>query len=148
MATVATTPKGSELPPRGGWKNRFMGRGKSKERRRNSTGAPKESKANEMTRSLSAKRNQRANKKGGGIIRKLKGSFRKERTLNVNTEEPFASVLNNDSDTSPSNPQSPFSTDSFVTVEVRKILMLDLVAYHLQCRSFSLFHLFFICYSL
>ena len=61
-------------------------------------------------RSLSAKRNQRAaakpEKKGRSIIRKL----------NIKTS------VGKDvkaSDPSPSNPQSPYSNDSYVTVEVR-----------------------------
>jgi hypothetical protein len=119
MATTVNIPKGGELPPRG-WKNRFMRRGQSKEpkNRRQEDDIPTEE-DNGMKRSLSAKRSQRT-KKGGVLIRKLKtlnNSFRKG-GIDVNTEQPYPSVLN-DSHSSPSNPQSPFSTDSFVTVEVR-----------------------------
>jgi hypothetical protein len=131
MATTVNIPKGGELPPRG-WKNRFMRRGQSKEpknRRQaedDSITIPPTEEDHGMTRSLSAKRAQKT-KKGGVLIRKLKtlnNSFRKggsDVNVNVNTEQqPYhTSVLNGDSHSSPSNPQSPFSEDSFVTVEVR-----------------------------
>lgn len=118
MATTATAaPKSGDLPPRAGWKNRFMKRGS----KGGAQDGPKEA-DNGLTRSLSAKRNQK--KKGSGLIRKLGfNSFRKERPEALNTE--FPSVMNDASDSSPgSNPQSPFSTDSYVSIEVREEIAL------------------------
>jgi hypothetical protein len=147
MATVATAPKD---PNSRGWKNRFMrGRGNSKERRSKQNnphpddGAPKEDDKG-MARSLSAKRNQRM-RKGSGIIRKLKtinNSFHKERIIDTG----FPSVIRDESDSSPSNPQSPFSTDSFVTVEVRNLDIGKTRAKKLLPRLFLCFIMF--CFSL
>ena len=67
----------------------------------------------------------------GRIIPKLKipGSFRKDKGSSSMTGEPsrddfskdptYGSVLQQDSESSPSNPQSPYSTDSYVSAEVR-----------------------------
>jgi hypothetical protein len=132
MATVErATPRGS-----GKWKNRFGLLRGSKDKQQQQQQPPEENDRGEA-RSLSAKRNQqrRATRNnnshkssntnngggGGGLIRKLKtlnNSFRKEprpiRNINVTVN------VEASSDSSPSNPQSPFSTDSFVTVEVSK----------------------------
>jgi hypothetical protein len=115
-AADAVPPKGPNGSSRG-WKNRLMRRGSNKAHKRNEMpkriDQPKEEDGG-AARSLAAKRSQRTKK--GGLIRKLKTlntSFRKERTVGLD-----ASILA-ESDSSPSNPQSPFSTDSFVTAEVR-----------------------------
>lgn len=99
---MSTVPK-SNTRGSGKWKARFgLGRKNNK--------VPEES-DNGEARSLSAKRNQRLNgktekQKSGSMIRKL----------NVRTSK---NVESRDAqESSPSNPQSPFSDDSFVTVEV------------------------------
>ncbi len=91
------------------WKNR-LGFGRKSKANLVLNAAPEEPDSGEA-RSLMAKRAQRLaakpdKKKGGNMIRKLqiKTSFRKE--------------SRDASDTSPSNPQSPYSNDSFLTVEV------------------------------
>jgi hypothetical protein len=70
--------------------------------------------------SLSEARSQRTKKGASGFIRKLKtlnGSFRKD-SDDYARQGIYPSVLQ-ESESSPSNPQSPYSTESFVSVEVR-----------------------------
>ena len=93
----------------GKWKARF-GLG-----RRNSKGAPPVEEDNGEARSLSAKRNQRLTTPKE---KKTSGSFM--RKLNVKTETPRGknAESRDAQESSPSNPQSPLSDESFMSVEV------------------------------
>lgn len=129
-----TSPRATALPPkasgapttRGGWKNRFKRRGSSSKQLLALSQQPPTEDDNGAARSLSAKRSQRM-KKGGGLIRKIKTSFTKDKNAATGGSIggfDSSSFRRDESDASPiSNPQSPFSTESFVTVEVRKYLL-------------------------
>lgn len=104
------------------WKNRLGFGRKSKANLVLTAPAPEEPDSGEA-RSLMAKRAQRLaakpeKKKGGNMIRKLqiKTSFRKE--------------SRDASDTSPSNPQSPYSNDSVLTIEVSSPNTSIVLSYH------------------
>lgn len=131
-----TSPLKSPLPPkgagtpssRGGWKNRFgvrKGRNKSgrtKQKKRWGGGidhsqAPKEA-DNGAGRSLAATRTKRNQKKGSGLMQKLKLSFSRKGSKANTSGDSVSSLQRQESDYSGSI-QSPFSENSFIAVEVR-----------------------------
>jgi hypothetical protein len=96
--------------PRGKWKSRFgLGRRTSQKNKILLAGGPEEP-DNGEARNLTAKRNQRVGGKGDKK-QQQKGGNRK---LNIKTD--FRKESRDASDTS--NPQSPYSNDSYLAAEV------------------------------
>ena len=164
MATAIASK--SELPPvqPRTWKNRFLRKGSGKDPHRVASGADSGNTTNwhshyqaenannvvadraqvmrsSFTNSGPEAQSQRSKKGGAGFIRKLKtlnGSFRKD-GHEFAREDRYPSVLQ-ESESSPSNPQSPYSTESFVSVEVRAIIIV-LSSTRLCFRSDKNFHI-------
>jgi hypothetical protein len=139
MATTAP-PAPGDLPPTtpstrrgsGNWKHRFLRRGSSSRQNSSAKSDPTLDQSTHTeteegvieTSSLATKRNSlnAKKKKVPGIIRKLKTSFRREDSsarLEDEEEEDTDPIVVDGDSSSPSNPQSPYSTESLNTVEVR-----------------------------